>query len=125
MINRSYIYKFLKNNYVIPLSVLVGYVGYVGYSYYRTICNNVSKNKYICGAVNEIDNNDKDLKEIVTEFLLKHHNYDGNYEILLAKSQVVAGIKYTVEIKKEGQEDSNTYTFVYKVWEEEKFHISD
>ena len=121
MIYRSYIYNFFKNNYVIPLSLLVGYIGY---SYYK-LSNNKKNNKFICGAINNIDNNDTNLKEIITEFLLKYHNYEGNYEILSAQSQVVAGIKYTVEIKKEGEEDSNTYTFVYKVWEEEKFHILD
>jgi hypothetical protein len=122
------IYKLLTKNYLIPLTIIVGYIGYNFYQTNRNESNSGDSSiddeppkKYICGALGEVSNNDEELKLIISEYLDKQHDYTGDFEIIKAQRQVVAGIKYIVEIKKADDETNTKLSFIHRAWKEDKF----
>ena len=89
----------------------------LGFLYYHSGVNKKKEIKYIAGAVKTIEKEDKELELIIKEYLNKYHNFDGKFEIISAQTQIVAGIKYMVKIKKEGKENIENLEFIYKAWE--------
>ena len=110
----AFVFSIFKEINLLSFILIISSLGFL---YFHNSVNKKKEIKYIAGAVKNIDKEDEELIHIIKEFLNIYHHFNGKFKIISAKTQIVAGIKYIVTIKKEGKENIENLQFIYKAWE--------
>ena len=106
-----------KKYSIYPLTIVLGYVGYITYKKYSS--EELPTKNYIAGGLSPINIDCDELRNTVEAFLSKYHDYTDEFSIIDGTQQVVAGIKYSLRIKKNEDSDALVINFIHRPWLED------
>ena len=106
-----------KKYSIYPLTIVLGYIGYIAYKKFTV--EDTPKKNYIAGGVSPISIDCDELKKTVQSFLAKHHDYTDDFTLIYGTQQVVAGIKYTLHVKKNEDSEILILNFIHRPWLED------
>jgi len=106
-----------KKYAIYPITLVVGYIGYIAYKKYTA--EETPKKNYIAGGLSPINIDCEELKKTVQTFLSKYHDYTDDFTLIYGTQQVVAGIKYTLHVKKKEDSEILILNFIHRPWLEE------